>query len=330
MSEKDDIRLLVDIAHLYYDENLTQNEIAKRYSMSRSLASKLITKARKLGIVEIIVHDEGVHPYRALEDQVRKAFELKDVHCVNIEDNTFYKKRLGIAAGKYLARRIASAKYVAVSSGNTNYEIADNFRTNVNFEDVTFVPMSGGLGRHQRNIQANVICELLAHQCGGKSLQLHAPVVVDSSEAKKILMKQFFIKHVLDKARKADVAIIGVGSSPSYFELTEAYLQGMNKHSDEIVGKIKGDISYNFYDEAGETINCKWNRQLMSLSLGEIKKIPEIIAVAGGGDKLESIYIAAKTKMMTTLVTDVNTAKQLLYLSNNNFMKEFTQKAEKE
>ena len=61
MENYDENRLLIEIAHLYYDKNLTQAQIARKYNISRSSISKMITKARLLGIVEVVIHDEGVH-----------------------------------------------------------------------------------------------------------------------------------------------------------------------------------------------------------------------------------------------------------------------------
>lgn len=36
MGNYDENRMLIDIAHLYYDKNLTQTQIAKKYNISRS------------------------------------------------------------------------------------------------------------------------------------------------------------------------------------------------------------------------------------------------------------------------------------------------------
>ena len=49
MSPMSDTHLLIEIAHLYYDEDLTQQQIAKKMNMSRSLVSKLLAKAKKSG-----------------------------------------------------------------------------------------------------------------------------------------------------------------------------------------------------------------------------------------------------------------------------------------
>ena len=47
--------LLTQVALLYYEEGLTQREIARRLSISRSKISRLLTEARNEGIVEIKV-----------------------------------------------------------------------------------------------------------------------------------------------------------------------------------------------------------------------------------------------------------------------------------
>ena len=60
----------------------------------------------------------------------------------------------------------------------------------------------------------------------------------------------------------------------------------------------------------------------MSLSLDEIKKIPEVIGVAGGDEKVESIYIAIRYRLIDTLITDTTTAKKLLHVSAQQFTKD--------
>ena len=221
MADEEEVRMLAEITRLYYEEEWTQQRIAKKFNMSRSLVSKLLSKARKIGIVEIIIHDEEFHPYRKLEEELKKRFQIKEAVCVSVENSEIPVKTVGAAAAKYLARKLSSVKYVAMTAGNTTRQIAENFSSGVPFDHVTFVPMSGGLGEERWEIQANVVCERMAKNSGGNSLQLHAPIVLDSHEAKEILLKQHFIKSVMEKARNADLAIVGLGSSPQYFELTE-------------------------------------------------------------------------------------------------------------
>ena len=58
MSLADDKRLLVEIASLYYEQNKTQEEIAQKMNISRSLVSKFLAKARKEGIIEFTINDQ--------------------------------------------------------------------------------------------------------------------------------------------------------------------------------------------------------------------------------------------------------------------------------
>ena len=319
MADEEEVRMLAEITRLYYEEEWTQQRIAKKFNMSRSLVSKLLSKARKIGIVEIIIHDEEFHPYRKLEE-LKKRFQIKEAVCVSVENSEIPVKTVGAAAAKYLARKLSSVKYVAMTAGNTTRQIAENFSSSVPFDHVTFVPMSGGLGEERWEIQANVVCERMAKNSGGNSLQLHAPIVLDSHEAKEILLKQHFIKSVMEKARNADLAIVGLGSSPQYFELTESYLHGINREKNDISRQLIGDISYNYFDRDGKLIDCKWNRQLMSLNIDEIKRIPEVIAVTEGTEKVTSIYSALKHKIVDGLITDVQTGRELVEMDNRRLM----------
>lgn len=71
--------------------------------MSRSLVSKLLSKARKIGIVEIIIHEE-FHPYRKLEEELKKRFQIKEAVCVSVE-NSEIPVNSGSGSSKYLARK---------------------------------------------------------------------------------------------------------------------------------------------------------------------------------------------------------------------------------
>lgn len=58
------IERMVNVARLYYEQNKTQNEIAKELGISRPLVSILLTEARTCGIVTISIN--RVEALRAL------------------------------------------------------------------------------------------------------------------------------------------------------------------------------------------------------------------------------------------------------------------------
>ena len=50
-----DMEQLLAVAKMYYEQGLTQQEIAEKVFLSRSHVSRMLKEARALGIVEIII-----------------------------------------------------------------------------------------------------------------------------------------------------------------------------------------------------------------------------------------------------------------------------------
>lgn len=98
-------------------------------------------------------------PYRKLEEELKKRFQIREAVCVSVENSENPVKTVGAAAAKYVARKLSTVKYVAMTAGTTTRQIAESFSSGVPFDHVTFVPMSGGLGEERWEIQANVVCE---------------------------------------------------------------------------------------------------------------------------------------------------------------------------
>lgn len=316
MAYSDDTRLLIEIAHMYYEEGAKQIDVAKKYNISRSLVSKYLSKARDIGIVEIVIHDEQLHPYRQLEERLKRVFSLKEVICIAPTGESQLSKRLAGAAEKYLVRILRPDSIVGVSAGTTVKAVADAFTTNLHMPQVTFVPMVGGLGSDHTNFQANVICEMFAKQTGGVRTELHAPVVVDSVEAKAVFMEQSFIRDGFNLAKQAEIALVGIGGEPVYSTMLKHYFNEVDEEIVETDSLVVGDICYNFIDSDGDLFECAWNQRVLSISLEDLRKIPEVIGVAGGQGKINGIHAAIKGQLIDTLVTDATTAKALLKMND--------------
>lgn len=314
MNYSKDMSLLVRIATMYYEDGAKQADIAKEFSISRSLVSKYLMRARELGLVEIIIHDELIHPYKQLEDKLKRRYNLEEVICIDSAGREVNKAKLGSAAAKYLARILQPHQTVGVSAGTAVHEVAANFHTKTKLSDVVFVPLVGGLGQQHSDVQANVVCEMFAKNSGAKVSELHAPITVDSKEAKKVFMEQSFIRKVFQEAKNADIAVVGIGGTPSYSTMTKAYLsKDTNEWAKDIERKdIVGDICYNFIDKNGKLVDCKWNDRVLSIPIGDLAKIPKVIGVSAGREKLNGIHASIKGGLINTLITDELTGKLLL------------------
>jgi len=86
MQESDDIYLLTEVASLYYEENYTQEQIAKIIGISRSGVSRLLTRSRELGLV-IYTFIIRCVPLLPLREELMQQFGL--ARCSSVIEHTF-------------------------------------------------------------------------------------------------------------------------------------------------------------------------------------------------------------------------------------------------
>ncbi|MRH41517.1 sugar-binding transcriptional regulator [Aquibacillus halophilus] len=313
MAYLEDKRLLVKVAHMYYEKGEKQSEIAETIGVSRSLISKYLTKAKELGIVEIIIHDADTHPLMPLELLVEQKYNLREVICVPSIEEEDSKGRLGLAASKYLLRMIKGNETIGVSSGTTLYQFAESMNTAQPYKNLKFVPLVGGVGDERVDIHANHIVAKSAESLGAQYHLLHVPVMVDSKEAKEIIINQSSIKNIFQMGSQADIAVVGIGGTPKHSTMVKSYLsQGNQVEFDD--SDVVGDICYNFIDKDGNASKNYWNEKVVSLDLNKLKKIPLVIGVASGKEKIEAIKAALHGKLVHVLITDEITAEGLVQI----------------
>lgn len=73
-----------------------------------------------------------------------------------------------------------------------------------------------------------------------------------------------------------------------------------------------GEICGRFYDRKGNECDSPWRDRVLSIDLDQIRRIPQVIAIVGGGDRSEAIAAAIKGGLLKTLVIDSQGAAALL------------------
>jgi deoxyribonucleoside regulator len=309
LAYSDDLRILVKISHMYYEDGATQAEIAEVLGVSRPLISKYLAKAKDLGIVKIHIEDEMAHPYAALENALEKKFHLREVIVPDGREQSI-KRALGSATGEYLLRIAKKNQIIGVSSGTTLFEVA-NEMPKASLSPLTIVPLVGGMVDERLDIHANHIAVQIASRLGADYKLLHAPVVVDTPEAKNLFLRQSSISDIFELCSHADIAIVGIGGSPEHSTMVRTYM-GDDYKQELNQTDVIGDICYNFISSQGKASLVSWNERVIALSLEQLKRIPIVISVAHGEEKLTAIYGALVGKLVHVLVTDHFTAEGLL------------------
>jgi DNA-binding transcriptional regulator LsrR (DeoR family) len=310
--------LLANVAELYYKQEKTQAQIARLIGVSRSSISRLLTEARELGIVEIQIN-YPVHRQRQLETLVRDRFGLKAVHVLHTRTIPPEQRlnQIGRLAASYLETLFRSELILGLSWGTAVFETVQALRP-FSLPEMQVVQFIGAIGRGNRLIDGPELARQVAETVGAQYHYLHAPLIVASTEACQSFLAERAIADVLELARQANVALVGIGSvDPTVSSLIRAgYLTEAQMHDIESEGAV-GDICARHFDIDGNILDLDINHRVVGISPHGLRNIPEVIGVAGGPVKAPAILGALRGRLINVLVTDDVTAQKVLELDSN-------------
>jgi deoxyribonucleoside regulator len=306
---------LAQVASLYYDHGKSQQEVSKELRISRSAVSRLLTEARDKGIVEIIVH----YPWRTmpeLEEALISTFSLKAA-TVLLAENRHYEdmlQGLGVLAARYLERIIHDGITIGISWGTALYQMIKSMRPR-HLPGVEVVQLIGASGSERVPTDGPVLAQLLTGQLGGTCHHIHAPLIVDNEMVREVLLQDRNIQGTLARAERADVALVGIGSTRSDMSslLRAGYVNEAEQEHIRATGAV-GDICGQHYSLTGEWLDVDINRRVVGISLDTLAKIDTVVGVAGSSRKGAAILGALRGGYVNVLITDDQAARRVLVL----------------
>jgi DNA-binding transcriptional regulator LsrR (DeoR family) len=306
--------LLARIASLYYLEERTQSEIAREVGLSRQKVQRLLRQAREQRIVEIHVHTAPVL-HMELENRLKETFHLSEaIVAPSHPDERHCRMAVARAAASYLERHLSDGMTVTVGLGRNMSETAGFFRPSRAI-DCTFVSAMGGSPYMGESINPNNICSNLAAQARGHAQSLYAPAYVEGRRARDMLIVQDTIRETLTQAKRADLAILGIGTPTDDAILVQAgCLSVAEAQRLREIGAV-GEVLGNYFDEEGREITSDLDERLIGLTLKDLQRIPKVIAVAGETEKSRAILGALRTGAVGMIVTECKNALAVLRLA---------------
>lgn len=306
-----DATLLYKIAVSYYEDGLTQDQIGKRFGLSRIKVSRLLQQARQTRVVQIsIATPPG--SYGDLERGLEKLYGLDEVVVVGpVGDAADTLGQLGAAGAGYLARCLNEQRVLDISWGSTLLAIVDALAP-LNLPDLRVVQMLGGLGRVESETHGADLALRLAQTLGARPRLLPSPGIVGSPLVRDALLQDANIAETLKLAERADIAIVGIGVPDPDTVLYQSKILTDQEIAELRARGAVGDIGLRFFDANGAPVQHPVNDRIIGLDLDQIQRIPRVIGVSGGAGKLEVIRAALRGKLIDVLITDDKTAEKLL------------------
>lgn len=307
------VELLIRIASMYFEQGLTQKDIADLTGYSRSMVSRLLAEAREQELVEIRIH----HPIERrldLEQALQERFDLKAVRvgARGMLDQTQMTMRLGALSARLVEELVTDGMVIGLSWGTTLRETIDALRPKA-YSQTSVVQMVGLLSTNDPQIDGNELARRLARALGGRYSILPAPLIVDSEATRLALLEDQRVRRVLDMAQKAQLALLGIGT----LELEDCTLLHDGFFDETQVAELVqagavGDVCCIFLNRNGGTVDTPLARRVVAIDRESLAAIPIKIGVAGGHSKILPILAAICAGLVNVLVTDEVAAVGLL------------------
>jgi len=313
MAQKQDItKLLYKIAKAYYEDNLTQQQIADRFGLSRIKVSRLLTRARSDKVVQITIHPPQASN-ADLERAIEKTFAIKEAVVVacSDDDEATVVGEIGVVAANTLLQCLQGNETLGLSWGKSLLAVV-NAMPAANLPNIRVVQILGGLGELEAPVHGVELCRRMAQALGAHPRFLHTPGIVQRKVVRDALVSDPQIQDTLQLATQAQVAVLGIGVFKEDSTLLRSNILTEEEIADLRAKGAVGDMALQFFNAKGHRVKSKVDSRIVSTSLDEIKKIPRVIGVAGGADKFEVIRAVLLGGLVDVIVTDQFTAQRLI------------------
>lgn len=312
MPRQSDLLTLYRVSRYWYKDGMTQKQIASIENLSRSQISRLLERARELGIVRVSLNLPSEFDMNELAQTLKSRLNLESVIVApvgsgNMNDDLRISQAIAIAAAEYLSHTDLGNKVVGIGWGRTIYETSLQLSYSNSNVLPYFVPLIGMSGDDNPYLQINVIIDRFCEKFRCHGLFANIPTIRDKNISLTKLENER-LANLREHWKDLDMAIIGLGNPP------DKTINVITEFSDEYIRKVsqKGicaDILAQFFYQSGEIFDLDDSYDHVAYDIKSLKTLKSVICLAGGTDKVTGIITAAKCGFIKTLITDSMTAR---------------------
>lgn len=309
--------LLAKVAAMYYEQELTQNEIAAALDLSRVKIYRLLKEARESQVVRILI-DWPIKRATDLEAQLSCAFGLDQALVLETgaTDSALLLGQIAQLAARYLEEVLVDQATMSICFGSATYEVISAIR--IDFQaNVKVMQATGSLSHALKEYDSSALTRQLAQKLGGEALYLSSPLLADNAREAAVIRKQAVVGHTLEQVRRADIALVGIGDlDPATSGFVKARVADAEQLRVYRQNGAIGDMAWQIFNREGKLYNCELNRRIIGVTLDELRALPRTIAVAVGLNKAAAILGALRTSAINVLCTDEATAQAIIDLKD--------------
>jgi DNA-binding transcriptional regulator LsrR (DeoR family) len=295
---------------LYYQNQMTQGDIAQLLGVSRATVINYLDEGRRRGLVQVTINEACLRQV-GLARALCERYALAD--CLVIPDDggaAHPSDRIGQAGALLLARGLRANDRIGITSGRSVLALSSAMPL-MSLPEVQIVQMTGSMTTH--NAFSPELCTSnIAQRVGGHAFNLHAPIFVSSREVRDIFMREPALIEQFALIRSCNRVVFGIGGLDRAGTVADSGLFTAAEIAAYVAaGAVATALGY-FIDRHGAPVSGVYDDRLIGISLDDLKRIPQRICVAGGPEKIEALQGALGASYATHFVTDEASAAAML------------------
>lgn len=294
------------IGRRYFLEGTSKVDLAHELGISRFKVARMIERALETGMVTITIGAPGPIDID-LSMKLREAFGLRRAIVVVApnEEPDIIRHALGRVAARLLEEIVVEGDVVGLTAGRT-LSLMGGYLSGLAFcEAVQLTGVAGSTMEHGIEVVRRV-----SQVCGGPSHSIFAPLFIQDEMAAEALRKDPIIQETFDRFPSVNKAMVAIGSwNPADSQLHDN-AQNIGTLRYLLDAHVSGDVCATLVDNQGNVIDAA--SHTIAIPTEELRRIPDVIGVAGGVHKTEAVRSVLMSGLIQSLVTDSFLAKRLL------------------
>jgi DNA-binding transcriptional regulator LsrR (DeoR family) len=296
------------VATRFHIDGKSRVEIADELGVSRFKVARMLEAAHASGMVTVTVSTPG--PIDTdLSMRLKDAFGLTRALVVTtpLETPDVIQLYLGRVAATLLREVVRAGDVVGLTAGRTLGVMA---RQLTSIAPCDVVQLAGVAGSIQST--AVEVIRRVSQVAGGEAFTMFAPLVTSDPESAVAIRRQHDVGRTLAQLERVTVAMTAIGSwDPADSQMFDNPAISAERRERLLARGVQADLGAVVVTARGEVVD-----DIDDLCIGataeDLRRIPDVIGVAGGERKTAAILAALRSELIGSLVTDASTARRLL------------------
>ena len=310
---RDEAALAARAAWLYYVEDLTQAEVAKRLGLAPLKAHRIIAHATRTGLVRVFV-DGPISGCMELERGLCQRFGLRTCRVVPgaAAESALPLRAIGRAAAGFLTGSLdlREHKVIGVGHGRTLAAMVSEMPSHPAPAGTRFISLLGSLPRVMAANPYDVIYRL-ADKTSADADVMPVPFLANTAADRAVLLRQEGVAETLQAAAAATLFLVGIGEVggraflPASSAIVAREVAALQR------GGAVGEALGFYFDRDGRLLDTPLHDKVITLP-PEALRGRHTVGVAGGSGKAPAILSILRSGLLTGLITDEATARSLV------------------